>query len=56
MENGIRALWFGSNPHSNGDDFSRFEILRMAVNHEIINTIPGRIIATREDVKSKFIN
>jgi hypothetical protein len=23
IENGIRALWFGSNPHSNGDDFSR---------------------------------
>lgn len=22
-ENGIRALWWGSNPHSNGDDFSR---------------------------------
>lgn len=23
IENGTRALWFGSNPHSNGEDFSR---------------------------------
>jgi len=23
MEKGIRAVWLGSNPHSNGDDFSR---------------------------------
>jgi hypothetical protein len=22
-ENGIRELWFGSNPHSKGDNFSR---------------------------------
>lgn len=25
IENGIRALWFGSNPHSNGESFSREE-------------------------------
>lgn len=24
-ENGMRAVWFGSNPHSNGDNFSRSE-------------------------------
>jgi hypothetical protein len=30
IENGIRALWFGSNPHSNGDDFSRSFMVRMA--------------------------
>jgi len=24
-ENGIRAVWFGSKPHSNGDNFSRSE-------------------------------
>jgi len=23
IENGVRALWCGSNPHSNGEDFSR---------------------------------
>lgn len=26
MENGIRAERIGSNPHSNGDSFSRFDI------------------------------
>ena len=25
IENGIRALWFGSKPHSNGEGFSRSE-------------------------------
>lgn len=25
IENGTRALWFGSNPHSNGEAFSREE-------------------------------
>ena len=29
IENGIRALWLGSKPHSNGDDFSRSLIVRM---------------------------
>jgi len=24
-ENGMRAVWFGSKPHSNGDNFSRSE-------------------------------
>lgn len=28
-ENGIRALWLGSNPHSNGDDFSRSTWVRI---------------------------
>jgi hypothetical protein len=31
IENGIRALWFGSNPHSNGDDFSRSFIVRIVI-------------------------
>lgn len=29
IENGIRALFLGSNPHSNGDVFSRSEELRV---------------------------
>jgi len=29
IENGIRALWLGSKPHSNGDDFSRSFIVRV---------------------------
>lgn len=28
-ENGIRALWLGSNPHSKGDDFSRSKFVRI---------------------------
>jgi len=28
-ENGIRAAWLGSNPHSNGDDFSRSAWVRI---------------------------
>lgn len=45
IENGIRALWFGSNPHSNGDDFSRFVVERIAVIQEINNKMKGNIIA-----------
>lgn len=55
MENGIRALWFGSNPHSNGEDFSRFVMDRIAVSHEIKNTIIGKIIATEEEVRRRAI-
>jgi hypothetical protein len=56
IENGIRALWLGSNPHSNGEDFSRFEDKRMAVSHAIENTINGRIIAIDDEVNKNIIN
>lgn len=56
IENGTRALWFGSNPHSNGDDFSRFEEDRIAVIHAIENTIRGKIIAMLDDVVRSIIN
>lgn len=55
MENGIRALWFGSNPHSKGEDFSRFIVERMAVIQAIKNTKDGRIIAMVVDVISNII-
>jgi len=55
-ENGIRALWLGSNPHSNGEDFSRLEIDRIEVIHAIKNTMNGRIIAIDEDVIRSIIN
>lgn len=29
VENGIRAVWLGSNPHSKGDIFSRSPLLRI---------------------------
>lgn len=55
IENGIRAVFFGSNPHSNADDFSRSLFVRMFRNHEsknvsvaivdaIIASVSGRII------------
>jgi len=56
MENGTRALWFGSNPHSNGEDFSRSVSVRTAKIHDRINKINGTIIATLEDTNNKFIN
>lgn len=55
IENGIRALWLGSNPHSNGDDFSRLEVDRIAVIHAIKNTIEGRIIAIVDEVSKSVI-
>lgn len=55
MENGMRALWLGSNPHSNGDDFSRFVVDRMAVIQAIINTINGRIIAVIDEISISII-
>jgi hypothetical protein len=56
IENGIRALWLGSNPHSNGDDFSRFGIDRMAVIHASVNTSNGKIIAIEDDISRRIIN
>lgn len=50
IENGIRALWFGSNPHSNGDDFSRLEIDRIDKIQAMQNTRIGKIMATLDDV------
>jgi ABC-type dipeptide/oligopeptide/nickel transport system ATPase component len=55
IENGIRAVFFGSNPHSNADDFSRSLFVRIFRNHEsknvriatadaIIASVSGRII------------
>lgn len=55
MENGIRALWFGSNPHSNGEDFSRFEEDRIAVIQAISKTSDGRTIATVDEISISVI-
>jgi hypothetical protein len=56
IEKGIRALWLGSNPHSNGDDFSRLDNDRIAVIYATINTINGRIIAMEDDDINSIIN
>lgn len=55
IENGIRALWFGSNPHSNGEDFSRFEVDRMAVIQAISRTRDGRMIAIKDEENISII-
>jgi hypothetical protein len=43
VENGIRAEFIGSNPHSKGDVFSRSVVLRMYVNDAMIKIIIGSI-------------
>lgn len=56
IENGMRALWFGSNPHSNGDIFSRLdELVRIDRIHANIYTIDGRNRAISVDIIIKFI-
>ena len=40
-ENGIRAVWFGSNPHSKGDNFSRSAIERADNKIVAVNTTIG---------------
>lgn len=55
IENGIRALWLGSNPHSKGEDFSRLGIERIAVIQAIKNTIDGIVIATADEISISVI-
>lgn len=40
-ENGMRAVFFGSNPHSNGVDFSRSSMDREANTQDAASTIVG---------------
>jgi len=55
IENGIRALWFGSNPHSKGEDFSRSLSVRIVKIIDNKKMIIGRIIATIDDVINMYI-
>lgn len=57
IENGIRALWFGSNPHSNGDDFSRMVwVDREDRNQAATYTNSGSTIATDVEINMFIIN
>ena len=56
IENGIRALWFGSNPHSNGEDFSRSFNERAANIHATMKIIVGIIIAINDEHNNNNIN
>ena len=56
-EKGIRALWLGSNPHSNGDSFSLLvDIVRADTTQDRRYTILGRMRATVVEMIIKFIN
>jgi uncharacterized membrane protein len=56
VENGIRAEFIGSNPHSKGDVFSRSTVLRIYVNDAIVKIIIGSVKDTNDEMSNKFIN
>jgi len=56
IENGVRALWLGSKPHSNGEDFSREEIDRVDKIQARENTSMQIPIAEMEEIMIIFIN
>lgn len=45
IEKGIRAVFFGSNPHSNADDFSRSIYDRILINQDAPNVKIARVEA-----------
>lgn len=48
-ENGIRDRFFGSNPHSNGDDFSRSDWEREDKIIDAIRVMVAKIMAIEEE-------
>ena len=56
MENGIRAVLLGSNPHSNGEDFSRSLREREFRIQAASNTRIGRATEIIVDAVARFIN
>lgn len=56
IENGIRAKWLGSNPHSNGDIFSRWRFIRSDRNIAKMNRITGMAIAVKEEIRRYVID
>lgn len=54
-ENGIRAVFLGSKPHSNGDDFSRSLRDRVLKNQAVKKVISAREIAIRDDMHMEII-
>jgi len=56
IENGIRAVLLGSNPHSNGEDFSRSETVRYDKHQAKKYTRTGIAKAIKEEVVIRFIN
>jgi hypothetical protein len=56
VENGIRAELIGSNPHSNGEVFSRSAEDRILTIKAIVSTIRGIKIHNVEEIISRFMN
>lgn len=54
-ENGIRALFFGSNPHSNGDVFSRSLFVRILSTFATKNTAVAIVAANNDAIKGIYI-
>ena len=54
-ENGIRALLFGSNPHSNGDVFSRSFVVRILSIFASKNTTEAIVPARRNEIIGIYI-
>lgn len=55
-EKGIRADPFGSNPHSNGDNFSRSEIVFFDTSHAKIIKMEQMMMVSEEINKIRKIN
>lgn len=55
-ENGIRAVFFGSNPHSNGDVFSRSDLDRVFSNQAAIKVTLARVPEVMRAKVSNCIN
>jgi len=55
VENGIRAVFFGSNPHSNGEDFSRSIRVRNDTIFITTNNMIGKITDIIEKVNTRVI-
>lgn len=56
IENGIRAEFLGSNPHSKGDSFSRSIVDRLFKIKAASITIIARTTAIEVDISQLFIN
>jgi hypothetical protein len=55
VENGIRAEFNGSNPHSKGEVFSRSLVDRLKIMLEIIKSVSGIMILIVDEINMSFI-
>ena len=55
MENGIREVFFGSNPHSKGETFSRSKMVFLENKVEIIINKDLIVTEIKKEIKSNLI-